>query len=192
MKVIIGLGNPGKSYENTRHNIGFIVIDHFANTTNWKNKWNALYTEIIINNEKILLIKPQTFMNLSGNALIEFANFYKIDLEDILVIQDDLDLEVGKYRLKINSSSGGHNGIKSIIERLGSNHFARLKIGISNNKEIDTKDYVLGKFTKEELETFEKLYPTFNEIITSFITTGIEKTMNKYNKRSINHDQGIN
>lgn len=192
MKLIIGLGNPGKSYENTRHNIGFIVIDHFANTTNWKNKWNALYTEIIINNEKILLIKPQTFMNLSGNALIEFANFYKIDLEDILVIQDDLDLEVGKYRLKINSSSGGHNGIKSIIERLGSNHFARLKIGISNNKEIDTKDYVLGKFTKEELETFEKLYPTFNEIITSFITTGIEKTMNKYNKRSINHDQGIN
>lgn len=192
MKLIIGLGNPGKSYENTRHNIGFMVIDHFANTTNWKNKWNALYTEIIINNEKILLIKPQTFMNLSGNALIEFANFYKIDLEDILVIQDDLDLEVGKYRLKINSSSGGHNGIKSIIERLGSNHFARLKIGISNNKRIDTKDYVLGKFTKEELETFEKLYPTFNEIITSFITTGIEKTMNKYNKRSINHDQGIN
>ena len=134
MKLIVGLGNPGKSYENTRHNIGFMIIDHFANTTNWKNKWSALYTEIIINNEKVLLIKPQTFMNLSGNALIEFANFYKINLEDILVIQDDLDLEVGKYRLKINSSSGGHNGIKSIIERLGSNSFARLKIGISNNK----------------------------------------------------------
>ena len=188
MKLIVGLGNPGKSYENTRHNIGFMIIDHFANTTNWKNKWSALYTEIIINNEKVFLIKPQTFMNLSGNALIEFANFYKINLEDILVIQDDLDLEVGKYRLKINSSSGGHNGIKSIIERLGSNSFARLKIGISNNKRIDTKDYVLGKFTKEETKIFEELYPTFDEIITSFITNGIDKTMNKYNTRSNHHE----
>ncbi len=184
MKLIVGLGNPGKSYENTRHNIGFMVLDHFANINNWKSKWNALYAETMVNNEKVLLVKPETYMNLSGNALIEFVNFYKINLEDILVIQDDLDLAFGTYKLKINSSAGGHNGIKSIIERLGSNSFARLKVGISNNKEMDTKDYVLGKFTKEQLETFEKLSPTFNEIITSFITDGIDKTMNKYNRKS--------
>ena len=184
MKLIVGLGNPGKSYENTRHNIGFMVLDHFANINNWKSKWNALYAETMVNNEKVLLVKPETYMNLSGNALIEFVNFYKINLEGILVIQDDLDLAFGTYKLKINSSAGGHNGIKSIIERLGSNSFARLKVGISNNKEMDTKDYVLGKFTKEQLETFEKLSPTFNEIITSFITDGIDKTMNKYNRKS--------
>ena len=136
MKLIVGLGNPGKEYENTRHNIGFMVIDHFATGDHWKSKWNALYMEKNMNGEKIILVKPQTYMNLSGNAIIEFVNFYKINLEDILVIQDDLDLSIGTYRLKINSSAGGHNGIKSIINLLGSNHFARLKIGISNNKEI--------------------------------------------------------
>ena len=184
MKLIIGLGNPGKSYENTRHNIGFMVLDHFANSNDWKKKWDTLYQEKIINSEKILLIKPITYMNLSGNAVIEFINFYKINLEDILVIQDDLDLPLGTYRLKTNSSSGGHNGIKSIIKRLGSPNFARLKIGISNIKEMNTKDYVLGKFSSDELETFNKLYPTFNEIIISFITKGIEKSMNKYNRKS--------
>ena len=182
MKLIVGLGNPGKEYENTSHNIGFMVLDHFANTENWKNKWQALYTEKIINGEKVLLVKPTTYMNLSGNALIEFVSFYKINLEDILVIHDDLDLAVGKYRLKINSSSGGHNGIKSIIERLGNKNFARLKIGISKDKSIDTKDYVLGKFNKEELETYKKLYSTFDDIIISFITKGIDKTMNDYNR----------
>ena len=115
MKLIVGLGNPGKEYQNTRHNIGFMTLDHFANTDNWKSKFSSLYTETIVNGEKILLIKPQTYMNLSGNALIEFVNFYKINLEDILVIHDDLDLPVGTYRLKINSSAGGHNGIKSIL-----------------------------------------------------------------------------
>ena len=184
MKLIVGLGNPGKEYQNTRHNIGFMTLDHFANTDNWKSKFSSLYTEIVVNGEKILLIKPQTYMNLSGNALIEFVNFYKINSEDILVIHDDLDLPVGTYRLKINSSAGGHNGIKSIIERLGSTGFARLKIGISNNKEMDTKDYVLGKFRKDELEIYDKLYSTFDDIIMSFITNGIDATMNKYNRKS--------
>ena len=184
MKLIVGLGNPGKFYENTRHNIGFMVLDHFANTNNWRSKWNALYIETMVNNEKVLLIKPETYMNLSGNALIEFVNFYKINLADVLVIQDDLDLPFCTYKLKTNSSAGGHNGIKSIIDRLGSNNFARLKIGISNNKEMDTKDYVLGHFNKEEMNLLEELYPTFCNIITSFITEGIDKTMNEYNRKS--------
>lgn len=186
MKLIVGLGNPGKEYENTRHNIGFMVLDYYADNNNWKEKWNSLYTELNMNGEKILLIKPLTYMNLSGHAVIQFINFYKIELKDILIIQDDLDLAVGKYRLKTNSSSGGHNGIKSIINELGNQNFTRLKIGISNNKEIDTKDYVLGKFSKNELEIFKELYPTFKEIINSFIVNGIEKTMNKFNRKDNN------
>ena len=123
-------------------------------------------------------------MNLSGNAIVKFTRFYKVDLEDILVIQDDLDLPVGTYRLKKNSSAGGHNGIKSIISALNSDSFARLKVGISNAKEMDTKDYVLGKFNEEELNTIKKLYTTFDNIITSFIINGIDKTMNEYNRKS--------
>ena len=188
MKLIVGLGNPGQEYTYTRHNIGFMVIDHFTSSNNWSKKWNALYQEKIINNEKIILIKPITYMNLSGQAVKEFVNFYKISLKDILVIQDDLDLEVGMYRLKTNSSSGGHNGIKSIIECLGNNNFARLKIGISNNKKMDTKDYVLGKFSLEEQAIFNNLYAKFNEIITTFITNGLDKTMNKYNTRNNHHE----
>ena len=188
MKLIVGLGNPGQEYTYTRHNIGFMVIDHFTSSNNWSKKWNALYQEKIINNEKIILIKPITYMNLSGQAVKEFVTFYKISLEDILVIQDDLDLEVGMYRLKTNSSCGGHNGIKSIIECLGNNNFARLKIGISNNKKMDTKDYVLGKFSLEEQDIFNNLYAKFNEIITTFITNGIDKTMNKYNTRNNHHE----
>lgn len=186
MKLIVGLGNPGKDYENTRHNIGFMVLDYYADNNNWKEKWNSLYTELNMNGEKILLIKPLTYMNLSGHAVIQFINFYKIELKDILIIQDDLDLAVGKYRLKTNSSNGGHNGIKSIINELGNQNFTRLKIGISNNKQIDTKDYVLGKFSKNELEIFKELYPTFKEIINSFIVNGIEKTMNKFNRKDNN------
>ena len=138
MKLIVGLGNPDKEYTNTRHNIGFRVINEYLSAhqkdITWQNKFNALYTTLTLNNEKFLFIKPQTYMNLSGDSLVQFVNFYKVPLKDILVIHDDLDLPIGNYRLKINSSSGGHNGIKSIIERLGSNEFARLKIGISKIK----------------------------------------------------------
>lgn len=186
MKLIIGLGNPGAEYINTRHNVGYMVIDHYADASKWQSKWNALYTEKFINGEKILLVKPTTYMNLSGQAVQEFVNFYKIPLTDILVIQDDLDLNFGIYKLKTNSSAGGHNGIKSIINCLGSNNFARLKIGITKNKTIDTKAYVLSKFNNEEIKELEDLYPIFNDIITSFITNGLAKTMNKYNQKNIN------
>ena len=153
MKLIIGLGNPGREYENTRHNIGFMVLDNYLKDTSWQSKFQALYTTQNIHNEKIIFLKPTTYMNLSGNAIREFLNFYKLTPEDILVIHDDLDLPIGTYRLKTNSSAGGHNGIKSIIENLGTNAFLRLKVGISKNTNIDTKDYVLGKFTPQELTT---------------------------------------
>ncbi len=181
MKLIVGLGNPDLKYQNTRHNIGFMVLDNYLGNITWKNKFNALYTTKDIYNEKVIFIKPLTYMNLSGNAVREFVNFYKINLEDILIIQDDLDLPLGKYRIKTNSSSGGHNGIKSIIENLGSNNFARLKIGISKNSHIPTKDYVLESFKKEELEILNNLYSRFNAILEDFIHENITTLMNKYN-----------
>lgn len=187
MKLIIGLGNPGKEYDNTRHNIGYMVIDNYVNenvnNSNWKSKFNSKYIDTIINGEKVLLIKPETYMNLSGNAVREFKSFYKINNEDILVIQDDLDLPVGKYRIKTNSSDGGHNGIKSIISNLGTNAFSRLKVGISHNENIETKDYVLGNFSKNELEEISKLYNTFNKIINDFTLLNITEIMNKYNHK---------
>ncbi len=182
MKLIIGLGNPGKEYTNTRHNIGFMVLDNYLGNVNYQKKFNAEYYEENINGEKVIFIKPQTYMNLSGNAVKEFVSFYKVEFEDILVIQDDLDLPLGKYRVKINSSSGGHNGIKSIINVLHSDAFARLKIGVSNNKEIDTKDYVLGRFSKEDLSVLEEMHPRFNKIINDFIAYSIEKVMNDNNR----------
>ena len=182
MKLIVGLGNPDQEYQNTRHNLGFMVIDNYLKESNWQTKYQALYTTLNINNEKVIFLKPLTYMNLSGTSVSSFVNFYKIKPQDILVIQDDLDLPVGKYRLKINSSSGGHNGIKNIIECLGTNEFLRLKVGISKNNNIDTKDYVLGKLSKEEQTIISNLFPTFNEIIDDFIHGfNGEKLMNKYN-----------
>ncbi|MCM1053058.1 MAG: aminoacyl-tRNA hydrolase [Ruminococcus sp.] len=193
MKLIVGLGNPGLEYHNTRHNIGFMTIDNYLNhlktkynlsNVNWQTKFKAEYLNLNINNEKVFLVKPTTYMNLSGESIIEFVNYYKIDIKDILIIHDDLDLKFGTYRLKKDSSSGGHNGIKSIINNLGTNAFTRLKIGISSNKEIDTKDYVLGHFSSEESEKLNNLYPTFNNIIDEFLKDDINKLMNKYNRKS--------
>lgn len=181
MKLIIGLGNPGKEYEDTRHNIGFMVLDNYLKGSSWQKKFNALYTTEIINNEKVIFVKPETYMNLSGNSVIEFINFYKIEYKNILVIHDDLDLPFGKIRVKTNSSAGGHNGIKSIINRIGNNNFARLKIGISHNTNGDTKDFVLGKFNKEQLAQLEKTFILTNQIIEDFIKYDINKVMNDYN-----------
>ena len=186
MKLIVGLGNPGKEYENTRHNIGFIFIDNFAKSLNVnidKKKFDGLYNEVNINNEKVILLKPQTYMNLSGESIIKFVNFYKINIEDILIINDDLDLDFGRIRLRMNGSSGGHNGLKNIILHLGTTDFKRLKVGISNNKLIDTKDYVLGKFKKEEKETLDTLKELINNILTDFISMDFDKLMCKYNNR---------
>lgn len=183
MKLIVGLGNPGEIYKNTRHNIGFIVIDKFLSKENltWITKFHGKYTSLIINQEKVYFLKPETYMNLSGNCLKDFMSYYKIPPKDILVIQDDLDLPIGKYRLKYKSSAGGHNGIKSIIENLKTEEFSRLKIGISHDKNINTKDYVLGKFNRKEEEYLSKIYPTIESIITDFISLDITELMSKYN-----------
>lgn len=178
MKLIVGLGNPGKEYVNTRHNIGFMLIDKYLGDVKFKEKFNGLYYETS-SLDKVIFLKPQTFMNNSGECVVKFANYYNIKPEDILVIQDDLDINVGKYKFKINSSSGGHNGIKSIINNLGTDSFFRLKIGISNTRKNDVIDFVLGKFSKEEMNSID-----FDELIKAiddFINYDYSYVMNKYN-----------
>lgn len=181
MKLIVGLGNPGNEYINTRHNIGFMVLDSYLGNVHWSNKFNGLYYETNINGEKYIFLKPQTYMNLSGSCVYSFMNFFKLSYKDILIIHDDLDLAVGNFRIKINSSAGGHNGIKDIINALSTDAFARLKVGISNNKFIDTKDYVLGSLTKKEMAIIEGNYKSVYDIIENFDYDKINELMNKYN-----------
>ncbi len=153
MKLIVGLGNPGKEYEKTRHNAGFLLIDRLCEKLGLKldkNKCKALYGIYRHNGEKIIIAKPQTYMNLSGDAVSSLMHFYGIKTEDLIVIHDDLDLPVGKLRLRLQGSSGGQKGMASIIDALGTNAINRIRIGISNDKDIDTKDYVLGRFSKED------------------------------------------
>ncbi len=183
MKMIVGLGNPGKEYELTRHNIGFMVIDNYAKEykASFKKKYNGLYTKIYHNGEYIILLKPLLYMNLSGIVVAKFAKFFKIEAKDILIIHDDLDMPVGKIKIKFNSSSGGHNGIKNIIENLGTSEFTHFKIGIGNDKNKETKDYVLGKFNKEEIQRINKIIPYSTRIIDDYVDLDITKLMSRYN-----------
>lgn len=181
MKLIVGLGNPGKEYKNTRHNTGFMILDNYLGKVNWKTKMENYYYMEEVNGEQIMYIKPLTYMNLSGLAVSKIVNFYKIDMKDILVIQDDLDMEIGSYKIKRNSSSGGHNGIKSIIAELNSEEFGRLKIGIGKSIQISSDKYVLGKFSTDELNKINENMDTFKNIIKTFIDNSIEDAMQKYN-----------
>ena len=181
MKMIVGLGNPGKEYENTRHNIGFMFINYFPGNNLWTKKFNGMFSKQVINGENVLFVKPLTYMNLSGNSVLQFANYFKIKTDDILIIQDDLDLPLGTIKLKYKSSAGGHNGIKSIIDCFGTNGIPRVKVGIANNKLIDTKDYVLGKFSKSELDVINSKMDIVSKIIESFIDNDINYCMSYYN-----------
>ena len=186
MKLIVGLGNPGREYENTRHNIGFMFIDEYAKEKGIeinKKKFNGLYVDFINNGEKTILLKPQTYMNLSGESVRAFVDFFKINIEDILIISDDLDMPIGKLKLRPTGSSGGHNGLKNIELHLNTQNYKRLKIGISHNKNIDTKDYVLGNLSKENQDTINDLKKIVNNIIEDFYKLDFEKLMAKYNHK---------
>ncbi|MGN1398557.1 MAG: aminoacyl-tRNA hydrolase [Erysipelotrichaceae bacterium] len=181
MKMIVGLGNPGKQYEKTRHNTGFMVLDRIADKLNIeinKKEFNALTAR----NKQLILVKPQTYMNNSGQAVSQIINYYQIDIEDILVIYDDLDLKYGQLRLRPKGSSGGHNGIKSIINYLHSEDFKRIRIGIEKNPLIDTADYVLGQIEKDKQQLYNDSLNKAAEAAIEFITTDFERVMNKYNK----------
>ncbi len=186
MKLIVGLGNPGKIYENTRHNLGFMIIDSYLKQKNEKidkEKFSGLYTQLVLNGEKVIFLKPQSYMNLSGEVVKKYVDYFKIKIEDILIIHDDLDQELGKIKLKENSSSGGHNGIKNIEFHLNTKNYKRLKIGISNNKKIDTKDYVLSKFTPDERNELNITIDICLNIIDDFLCLNFSDLMNKYNKK---------
>jgi PTH1 family peptidyl-tRNA hydrolase len=183
MKLVVGLGNPGSEYSNTRHNVGFMVLDSFLGEVSWQKKFNGEYYKTTMDNETVLFLKPMTFMNLSGQAVQQFAHYFHINITDILIIHDDLDLPLGHYKLKRNSSSGGHNGLKSIISSLNSEEFLRLKVGVTYQRNENTIDYVLGKFSKKELEMLEENYALYHKIIRSFILSGVEKTLMSYSKK---------
>lgn len=186
MKLIVGLGNPGREYENTRHNVGFQLLDLIACKKKLefsKEKFNAKYCEFNIDGEKVILIKPLSYMNLSGGVVAKFISFYKIEMKDILVIQDDLDMSVGRVKIVYNSSSGGHNGIKDIERCLGSKEYTRVKIGIANDKNIDTKDYVLGIFNQEESLILKKNYELLSNVVDDFCLLRLDRLMSKYNHK---------
>ena len=188
MKIIVGLGNPGTKYEFTRHNAGFLMVDFYANENNFeikKLKFKGLIGETVIRGEKVIFLKPQTFMNLSGDSVREIADFYNVDMEDVLIIYDDISLPLGKIRIRKKGSAGGHNGIKDIILKNGTDVFPRIKIGVSENKDVDLINYVLGSFSKKELEILRKVALTVTKVIETFVADGADKCMNMYNSFSV-------
>ncbi|MBP5342559.1 aminoacyl-tRNA hydrolase [bacterium] len=182
MKLIVGLGNPGLKYKNTRHNVGFMVLNAFAEQNNYKFKNKREFKGEIYIDKNFILLKPDTFMNLSGDSVRKVVNFYKIDPSDILVICDDFNIPFLKLRLRMKGSSGGHNGLKSIIQNIGSEDFPRLRIGLGEPDENDIVDYVLSKFSKADLDKFKSLYSKTNDLIDEFILDrSIDLIMNRYN-----------
>lgn len=182
MKLIVGLGNPGNEYEKTRHNVGFMAIDKYClkEGLSFKKKFSGLYINTKIDEEEVIFLKPQLYMNLSGEIVKKFADFFKIPNEDILVIHDDMDFNVGTLKLKSDGSSAGHNGIKNIINNLHTEKFKRLRIGISKN-ENNTIEYVLGKFSKEELKQMNVIFDKVELIIRDYTKIKFDLLMNKYN-----------
>ncbi len=188
MYLIVGLGNPGKEYEKTRHNVGFITLDNYLDTKKVTNKWskkfNGLYIKEKINSEETIFLKPQSYMNLSGGVVKKYVDYFKIPIDNILIISDDMDLYVGNFKVKDKGSCGGHNGLRDIEKCLGTSVYKRLKIGIAKDKEIDTVDYVTGKIPKEDLEKINSLKDKINNLIDDFYVMPFDDLMSKYNRKN--------
>lgn len=185
--LIAGLGNPGSAYNNTRHNIGFRVAERAAERLGakiGKKKFRSLCAEAVYSDEKLLIIKPQTFMNASGEALREAKEFYRITVEQIIVIYDELDLALGNIRITRGGGSAGHNGIRSIIASLGSGEFCRVRIGIGKpSGKKEARDYVLSGFASDEKETAAEMVETAVEATLEIISAGVDSAMNRFNSR---------
>ena len=184
--LIIGLGNPGKKYKKTRHNVGFMVCDYIASFYNLDFRFGPGNSQVVnwdLNERRISLAKPLTFMNLSGQTVKVLLNAEKIELDHILVLTDDYNLPLGTIRIREAGSSGKHKGLQSIIDTVGTTQFARMRIGITGEKQVENSvDFVLNNFKRSELKIIRKLFPVCVEAIHSFIFEGIDKTMSKYNK----------
>ena len=188
MKIIAGLGNPGKKYDGTKHNTGFMALNYFLqknSLTLEREKFEGKYTKQKIAGNDVILLEPQTFMNDSGRSVAQFARFFKVNPQDILIIHDDMDMPLSKIRIRANGKSGGHNGIKSIIRDLGTSDFNRLKIGIrhpDNVTEASVVSWVLSQFNTEQQKLMDTAYATANEVISDFIAgKSSQYLMNKYN-----------
>lgn len=185
MYIIVGLGNPEPEYSNTRHNMGFDVINKLAKQYGIglnKTKFNAIYGTGVIKNEKVILIKPQTFMNNSGEAVVEFVNFYKEPLENVMIIYDDMDTDIGKIRIRAKGGPGSHNGMKSIVHELKSEAFPRIRVGIGKPvNDFDRVDYVIGRIPNEEYVMLQDGEMLAADATIYWIEHGIDNTMNKYN-----------
>ncbi|TSO25802.1 aminoacyl-tRNA hydrolase [Lactobacillus sp. LL6] len=185
MKIIAGLGNPGKKYDRTKHNTGFMALDNYLEKNNLtldKDKFDGKWTKQKINGEDVVLLEPQTFMNDSGKSVAQVANFFKVKPEDVLIIQDDMDMPIGKIRIRANGKSGGHNGIKSIIRDLGTEKFNRLKIGIRHPEKTSVVSWVLTPFDKDQQKLMDDAFNTSEGIIDDFINGhDSQYLMNKYN-----------
>lgn len=186
--AVIGLGNPGKNYTGTRHNVGFDTIDLLADRNNIKInkvKFKSIYGEGIIGSEKVVLLKPQTYMNNSGIATLDLYNFYKLPVENIIVIVDDIDIEFATIRIRAKGSAGSHNGLKSIIYQLKSEGFPRVKIGVGKKRERqDLADFVLSRFNKDERKKIDLAIEDAALAVETIITDGINKSMNEFNSRT--------
>ena len=185
MKIIIGLGNPGRQYEDTRHNAGFMVVDKFADKHGVdisKARFNALLGEVFVNGEKVVLVKPMTYMNNSGQAVGEVLNFYKPDLEDIIVVVDDIEIELGMLRIRAKNGKGTHNGLKSIFAHLKTDDYAKMKLGVGKFKrDMDLADFVLARPSKEDDEIIDNLIDRAVEALDEFTASPIDIVMNKFN-----------
>ena len=186
MYIIVGLGNPGRRYEHTRHNIGFITVDYLAEKHGIrinKIKHKALVGEGMISGQKVLLVKPQTYMNLSGQSVREILSFYKPEIANLIVVYDDVDLPMGRLRIRPSGSSGTHNGMRSIIYDIQRDDFPRLRIGIGGERKMRLADYVTGGFGKEERKLMEGSVLRAVSALESILDSGIERAMNEYNSK---------
>lgn len=185
--IVVGLGNPGLQYENTRHNAGFSALDKLSEKYGFtfnKHKFESLIAEFKIGDKRILAVKPQTYMNNSGSAVSKIVAFYKIPLFDMVVLFDDISLDIGNIRIRRKGSAGGHNGIKDIIESLGSEDIPRIKIGVDKNPhpDYDLKDFVLSKIPREKSADFDKALEDAANAFEEIVKNGIDSAMNKYSK----------
>lgn len=184
--LVVGLGNPGEKYENTRHNVGFLTVDELAERARvpvQKLKYRALTNTVELGGARALLMKPVTYMNLSGEAVGQAARFYKIPPERVLVISDDVSLPLGKLRIRKSGSAGGHNGLKNIIQHLGTDQFPRVKIGVGEkpHPDYDMADWVLSRFTGEDLKTITQAVKRAADAVECFVREGPDKAMNRFN-----------
>ena len=185
-KLIVGLGNPGKKYEFTRHNAGFMAVDHMIEETGAIRKGNKLGGDLFfseIGGEKIIFLKPTTFMNLSGDAVAKVMNYYKIPISDLLVISDDISLPVGKIRIRRGGSHGGHNGLRDISEKLSTNDYARIKIGVGGktHPDMDLADWVLSRFKSDEIKSLNDEFSSVMKAAELIINGKTDEAMNKFN-----------